>query len=122
MGETNPYMSTGKAQWKTPEHFLLLVGFALTEDLIDGFSIQHRSLTYFSGELKFGTDESTFNAILVSRSFAQLKAIFEEYEQITSHAFEKAIKNEFSGDIEDGLMALGKTKKSFIHILIFLNL
>lgn len=60
------------------------------------------------GELRFGTDETAFNAILCSRSYPQLKQIFEEYQRLTGHDFEKAIKNEFSGDIEAGLLAIGK--------------
>lgn len=61
-----------------------------------------------AGELKVGTDESTFNAILCSRNYAQLQAILNEYQRLTGHSLEKAIKKEFSGDIEDGLIAIGK--------------
>jgi annexin A7/11 len=60
------------------------------------------------GELRLGTDESTFNAILCSRSYSQLQQIFDEYHRLTGHDFEKAIKNEFSGDIQGGLLAIGK--------------
>lgn len=61
-----------------------------------------------AGELRFGTDESTFNAVLVQRSIPQLKQIFAEYQNITGNSIEDAIKNEFSGDIEKGLRAIGK--------------
>jgi len=60
-----------------------------------------------TGELRFGTDESTFNAILCSRSYPQLQQIFIEYQRVTGHEIEKAIKSEFSGDIESGLLAIG---------------
>ena len=62
----------------------------------------------FLGELRFGTDESTFNAILVQRNVPQLQQIFAEYEKITGHTIESAIENEFSGDIKKGLLAIGK--------------
>ncbi|XP_022193541.2 annexin B11 isoform X2 [Nilaparvata lugens] len=62
-----------------------------------------------AGELRLGTDESSFNAILCSRSYPQLSQIFLEYQRLTGHDFSKAIENEFSGDIKDGLLAIVKT-------------
>lgn len=62
----------------------------------------------FIGELQFGTDESTFNMILCSRSFSQLQQIFLEYHRLTGRDFEDVIKSEFSGDIQNGLRAVGK--------------
>lgn len=80
-----------------------------------------------AGELRVGTDESTFNMILCQRNFAQVKLVscghlsmrksFEskfysrqqicsEYEKISGHTLERAINNEFSGDIMDGLVAI----------------
>uniref|UniRef100_A0A0A9XVT8 Annexin n=1 Tax=Lygus hesperus TaxID=30085 RepID=A0A0A9XVT8_LYGHE len=63
---------------------------------------------YDAGEGKWGTDESTFNSILVSQSHAQLRQVFQDYSTITGHAMEEAIKNEFSGDIKNGLLAIVK--------------
>ncbi|XP_017776075.1 PREDICTED: annexin B11-like isoform X2 [Nicrophorus vespilloides] len=59
-----------------------------------------------AGELRMGTDESTFNMVLCQRNYEQLKLVFEEYHRITGHDIEKAIKNEFSGDSEDCLLAI----------------
>ena len=77
---------------------------------------------------------SRFNNILVSRSFAQLKATFDEYSkvgvvilvmryiraysafsilkfvvfQISKYDIEESIKREMSGDLRDGMASIGK--------------
>lgn len=60
------------------------------------------------GEKKLGTDESTFNKVLATHNFSQLKAVFDEYAKISGHPIEKAIESEFSGDCRDGFMAVIK--------------
>lgn len=55
---------------------------------------------------KWGTDASTFNRVLCLRNFCQISLIAQEYEYLTGHTLEKDIKKEFSGDIEDGLLAI----------------
>jgi annexin A7/11 len=59
-----------------------------------------------AGELRVGTDESTFNMILCQRNYQQLRLVFQEYETMCGHGFEKAIEKEFSGDVKDGLLAI----------------
>lgn len=55
---------------------------------------------------KWGTDASTFNRILCLRNFDQIRLIAQEYEYVTGHPLLKDIKKEFSGDIQDGLLAI----------------
>ncbi|KAG5865472.1 hypothetical protein JTB14_008329 [Gonioctena quinquepunctata] len=61
---------------------------------------------YEAGEGSWGTEESVFNAILCKRSPFHLKSVFDGYEQMVGHPFEKAIENEFSGITRSVLLDL----------------
>lgn len=64
---------------------------------------------YNAGEkIKWGTDESVFNQIFVSKSYQHLRCVFVEYEKLASKDIEESIKSEFSGDICMGLLSLGE--------------
>ncbi|XP_072439055.1 annexin A7-like [Chiloscyllium punctatum] len=59
-----------------------------------------------AGEGKLGTDESTFNMILATRSFPQLRATIQEYGRLSKRELLKAVDREFSGDVRDGMHAI----------------
>lgn len=66
---------------------------------------------YEAGEKRWGTDESAFNAVMATRSYSHLRAVFDEYQKISKHSIEHAIKSEMSGDIEDGMLAVVTTAR-----------
>lgn len=55
----------------------------------------------------WGTEEGIFVRVLVSRSFAQLRATFDAYQRLTGKDIEDAIKGETEGDLEEALVAIG---------------
>jgi len=68
---------------------------------------------YKAGEGKLGTDEKVFNEIITHYSPHALKQISHHYESKHKHALEKAIKSETSGNYEDLLVALLKTRHEY---------
>ncbi|UJR22212.1 hypothetical protein I4U23_025276 [Adineta vaga] len=61
---------------------------------------------YKAGAGKMGTDEKTFNAIFSRRSYYQLRATFEEYQQKHRKDIAQVIRSEFSGDAQDAYLVL----------------
>jgi len=59
-----------------------------------------------AGQARAGTDETRFNVIFTSRSSAHLKAVFEGYHRTHGKDIEDVIKVEFSGFIEEALLAI----------------
>lgn len=63
-------------------------------------------MLFEAGPKHWGTDESKFNAILVSRSYAQLRATFREFEKLTKKPMEETISSELSGDLGQGMLTI----------------
>merc|ERR1712136_54505 len=78
------------------------------DDLDEDSAKEDAQALFDAGEAEWGTDESRFNVILASRSFAQLTMIFEKYSEIAGKEIEEAIKEEMSGDIQDAMLAVVK--------------
>lgn len=47
--------------------------------------------------------------------------VFHEYERISGHGFERAIQSEFSGDVQTGMMAIGKLTHEYIFWYVAKN-
>ncbi|VDM48575.1 unnamed protein product [Toxocara canis] len=69
-------------------------------------AIEDAQKLFDDGAGQMGTDESTFNSILVSQNLRQLDRVFHEYEHIAGHTIEEAIESEFSGHTQKGFLAL----------------
>jgi hypothetical protein len=92
----------------------ILKGKRRTEDhLSDDEAKTQAERLFKAGEGKLGTDEKTFNEIITTYNPHQLKQISKHYEQKHKHGIEKAIKSETSGNYEDLLVALLKTKHEY---------
>ena len=55
-----------------------------------------------------GTDEATITTLLVSRSYPQLRATFNEYKKLTGKEIEDMLEHELSGDLLYGTKVIGK--------------
>ncbi|KAL5488533.1 hypothetical protein EMCRGX_G017484 [Ephydatia muelleri] len=61
---------------------------------------------YNAGEGRLGTDEAKFTEIIGTRSFAQLRATFEEYNKIAHQDIISSIEREMSGDLKEAFKTI----------------
>ncbi|XP_033118701.1 annexin A13-like [Anneissia japonica] len=59
-----------------------------------------------AGEDRWGTDESCFNRILATRNFEQLRCVFDKYNEVAGCDIEDSIRDETSGNLQDGYLAI----------------
>ena len=62
---------------------------------------------YNSGEAKWGTDEDAFVEVLAHVGQKQAKLVFDEYKKISNKSIDQALTAEFSGDLYNGISAIG---------------
>lgn len=55
-----------------------------------------------------GTDESAFNAVLATRSWAHLRQVMAEYQAMRGRSLEQAVMSEFSANAEKGMLGIRK--------------
>ncbi|CAF1191411.1 unnamed protein product [Rotaria magnacalcarata] len=64
---------------------------------------------------KFGTDEAKFNELFCNRSDSELKAIFNQFAELSGKSIEEIVKKETSGDIQKGILAIIRCIRSRPH-------
>jgi hypothetical protein len=88
----------------------LLTGSRPTGNLVDRTQARIDAEELFNaGTKKIGTDESKFITILCTKSFPQLRAMFDEYEKVTGKKIEDDLNKEFSGSTLKVLSAIVKS-------------
>ncbi|XP_006894438.1 PREDICTED: annexin A1-like [Elephantulus edwardii] len=80
----------------------------VNEDLADSDA---RAL-YEAGEKRKGTDVNVFTTILTTRSYSQLRRMFQRYAKYSQHDMNKVLDLEMKGDIEKCLTAIVKCATS----------
>lgn len=62
----------------------------------------------FKAEESEQATDAALSAVLTTRTFSQLRQIFQEYQNISKKSIEDTINREFSGVILQGLLSIGK--------------
>jgi len=91
------------------KHLLVAVaqGTRKEEDAVDvAKAKEDATAIHEAGELKYGTDESTFTRVLVKNSYQQLDVVSKEYHTLAGKTLEEVCTAELSGDILNAAKAI----------------
>lgn len=58
----------------------------------------------------WSTETKIFMRLLTHEPYTQLRLIFDEYRKISGQSMEEAITTEFSGDLRNAMLTIGKTQ------------
>jgi len=72
---------------------------------------------YNACEGRLGKDSQKFIQIMCGRSYEHLRAVFDEYNNVSKRTIDKAISDKMSGDIKKGLLAVGTCNVSILKII-----
>lgn len=74
---------------------------------------------FAAGNGRLGTEESAFVRLLAAESHEQLAVVFDAYQRQFSRSIEQVLESEMSGDLLDGMLAIGTpTAHSYFITLI----
>nr|XP_002131176.3 annexin A13-like [Ciona intestinalis] len=92
------------------KHLLMMLTLAERDELFEvdeGQAEADAQAIYDAGENRwFGTDEDEFTKVLATRSYLQLRWIFNKYDDIAGNSFEDAIDSETSGNLQTAYKAI----------------
>uniref|UniRef100_H2ZA48 Annexin n=1 Tax=Ciona savignyi TaxID=51511 RepID=H2ZA48_CIOSA len=92
------------------KHLLMAVTLGERDELFDvdeGQAEADAQAIFDAGENRwFGTDEDEFTKVLATRSYLQLRWIFNKYEEIAGNSIEDAIDSETSGNLQTAYRAI----------------
>ena len=101
----------------------LLTASRPTGNTVDVTQAKEDAQALFNAGVKsWGTDESKFVTILCTRSYAQLRATFEEYEKISNKKLGDDIKKELSGSllkVFSAIIEIVKDSQAYYASLIY---
>ncbi|EDQ89215.1 uncharacterized protein MONBRDRAFT_37066 [Monosiga brevicollis MX1] len=87
----------------------LLQGARPDDDGDEAQAVDDAKVLFEAGEKSWGTDESEFNRIFMTRSPKHLALVAEEYKKLSDYTLRRAVEKEMSGNFEFAMVTLIQT-------------